>query len=149
GLYEAFFASLPARDLRMRFFSSMRRVPPSMIATLTQIDYARAMAFVALDPADGRMLGAVRLSTDADGERAEYGVAVRSDLAGKGLGTALMRRIIRHGREIGLAEIWGDVLAENAGMLHVAGRLGFEAAPSEEGVVQVALRMDSPAAEAA
>ncbi|MEM9782769.1 MAG: bifunctional acetate--CoA ligase family protein/GNAT family N-acetyltransferase [Pseudomonadota bacterium] len=144
-LYEAFFAAVAPADLRLRFFSTMRRVPREMIATLTQIDYARAMAFVALDPADGRIMGTCRLVIDADGESGEYGIQIRSDLKGQGLGRALMERLIRHGRDAGLAEIWGDVLSENDGMLALARKLGFGRESEMDGVVHMRLALSGAA----
>ncbi|MEO1776568.1 MAG: bifunctional acetate--CoA ligase family protein/GNAT family N-acetyltransferase [Pseudomonadota bacterium] len=143
GLFEEFFASADPRDLRMRFFSTMRTVPPAMIASLTQIDYARAIAFMAIDPTDGRMMGIGRLAIDANMERAEYAIMVRSDLQGLGLGYALMNRLIDYGHETGLSEIWGDILSENAGMLRMVQKLGFTLHPDrEEGIVHVSLLLN-------
>ncbi|MEL6481335.1 MAG: GNAT family N-acetyltransferase, partial [Pseudomonadota bacterium] len=64
----------------------------------------------------------------------------RSDLKGRGLGRALMERLIEHGRAEGIARIWGEVLSENEGMLGLAASLGFEreSVPGE-GVVHVEL----------
>jgi hypothetical protein len=45
--HRAFIESLSPGDLRLRFFSSRRDLPRSEIARLTQIDYAREMAFIA------------------------------------------------------------------------------------------------------
>ena len=66
------------------------------IARLTQLDYARAMAFVALDPKTGEMMGAVRLHSDSLYENGEYAILLQSDLKGKGLGWALMQLLIRY-----------------------------------------------------
>ncbi|MEO0821911.1 MAG: bifunctional acetate--CoA ligase family protein/GNAT family N-acetyltransferase [Pseudomonadota bacterium] len=139
-IYRDFFARIDTEDMRLRFFTPMRQVPERLIATLTQIDYARAMAFLAFDPEDDALMGVARLAADADGETAEYGILVRSDLKGRGVGRALMNRLIAHGRAVGLREIWGEVLAENTGMLHMAEGLGFRSAPNfEEGLVHVTL----------
>ncbi|MEO1274980.1 MAG: GNAT family N-acetyltransferase, partial [Pseudomonadota bacterium] len=145
--FAEFFARATPEDLRLRFFSRMKEVPPAMVARLTQIDYARAIAFVAFEPAAegepddaGEMLGVGRLALEASGERAEFSVMVRSDLKGRGLGRALMERLIEHGRAEGIARIWGEVLSENEGMLGLAASLGFEreSVPGE-GVVHVEL----------
>ncbi len=40
-----------AEDMRMRFFASFRAPSPALVARLTQIDYAREMALVAVEPA--------------------------------------------------------------------------------------------------
>ena len=48
-------------DLRLRFFDSIKEFSHQFIAKLTQLDYARAMAFVAIDEASSEMLGVVWL----------------------------------------------------------------------------------------
>ena len=47
--------------------------------TLTQTRIRLAMAFIALEPETGAMLGAVRLHGDAAHTTGEYAIAVRSD----------------------------------------------------------------------
>jgi acetyltransferase len=44
------------QDLRLRFFDSIRELSPSFIARLTHIDYANAMAFVAIDEGSAETL---------------------------------------------------------------------------------------------
>jgi acetyltransferase len=86
------------------------------------------MAFLALDAdADGaeRAAGLVRLSADPDNARAEFAILVRSDVKGRGLGLALMRRMIEHGRAKSVRRIWGHVASGNARMLALADDLGF------------------------
>jgi acetyltransferase len=125
-LYPDFFARLSAQDMRYRFFGMMGRPSHEQIARFTQIDYARAMAFVAL-PAEGdeELLGVSRLATDPDGLEAEFAVIVRSDLHGRGLGGALMRRLIDYARAEGIETLYGDVLDQNRGMLAMCRALGF------------------------
>ena len=77
-------------DLRLRFFAPVKEFSHAFIARLTQIDYARAMAFIAIDEATGEMLGVVRLHANADYDRGEYAILLRSDLKGRGLGWLLM-----------------------------------------------------------
>jgi acetyltransferase len=75
------------------------------------------MAFIAIEESSGKMLGVVRLHADADYERGEYAILVRSDLKGRGLGYLLMQMIIKYARAEGLKTIEGQVLAENTTML--------------------------------
>src|SRR5262249_62038184 len=83
-LYRPFFAAVTPQDLRLRFFAPMKEFGHRFVARLTQIDYARAMAFVAIEESSGELLGVVRLHADANYERGEYAVLVRSDLKGRG-----------------------------------------------------------------
>ena len=114
--------------MRQRFFAPIKEFTHAFIARLTQIDYARSMVLVALDPDSGEMLGAVRLHADPDNENAEYAIFVRSDQQGRGLGLSLMKLIIDYGRRQGTKRIYGQVLVENVRMLALARDLGFELA---------------------
>ena len=49
------------------------------------------------------MAGIVRYAADPDREAAEFGVLVRSDPKGKGLGRILMQHLIEYARSEGLA----------------------------------------------
>jgi acetyltransferase len=84
-LYRAFFEHVTDEDLRLRFFARVKELGHALVARFTQIDYARAMAFIAIEPPTDRMLGVVRLHANADYQSGEYAVLVRSDLKGRGL----------------------------------------------------------------
>jgi len=127
-LYAPFLAAVTQQDLRLRFFAPVKEFGHRFIARFTQIDYARAMAFIAIEESSGIMLGVVRLHADANYERGEYAVLVRSDLKGRGLGYLLMQMIIDYARAEGLKTIEGQVLAENTAMLAMCRELGFEIA---------------------
>jgi acetyltransferase len=118
-----------SHDLRLRFFGPMKEFSHEFVARLTQLDYARAMAFVALDEATGEIVGVVRIHSDSIYETGEYAILLRSDLKGRGLGWTLMQLIIEYARAEGLKTIWGDVLAENTVMLEMCRSLGFEVKP--------------------
>jgi acetyltransferase len=121
-----FLRHVTSHDLRLRFFAAMKEFSHEFIARLTQLDYARAMAFVAFDEATGEMVGVVRIHSDSIYESGEYAILLRSDLKGRGLGWALMQLIIEYARSEGLKAISGDVLAENTIMLDMCRDLGFE-----------------------
>lgn len=127
--HRAFLQRLDPEDIRLRVFYSRRHIEPSELARLTQIDHEREFAFVATRALPGggeETLGTARATTDPDNEAAEFGVIVRSDLKGTGLGTRLMDKLIRCLREHGTRRLVGSVLRENTGMLELARRLGFQ-----------------------
>jgi acetyltransferase len=95
------------------------------LARLTQIDYAREMAFVAISEVADQLVGVVRLVLDPDLLHGEFGILVRSDLQGKGLGWQLMKHLIRYAEHEGVRKITGIVLAENSNMIEMAKKLGF------------------------
>jgi acetyltransferase len=125
-LYGPFFAGVTAQDLRMRFFAPVKEFTHPFIARLTQIDYARAMAFVAIEESSGALLGVVRMHANANYDTGEFAILVRSDLKGHGLGWVLMQLIIEYARTEGLRTIEGQVLRENATMLAMCRELGFQ-----------------------
>jgi acetyltransferase len=123
---------LSPADVRFRFFSALKRLPQTLAARLTQIDYDREMAFVALAPSDqgseirrGDILGVSRLSADPDNERAEFAVTIRSDFKGRGLGWALMQQLIAYARARGIGWLHGAVLRDNELMIKLCRDLGF------------------------
>jgi acetyltransferase len=142
-LYGPFLTAVSREDLRLRFFAPVKEFSHTFIARFTQIDYARAMAFLAIKEATGEMLGVVRLHADAAYERGEYAVLVRSDLKTHGLGWLLMQTIIEYARAEGISTIEGQVLRENTTMLKMCRELGFEIAsdPDEADVQVVRLRL--------
>jgi acetyltransferase len=142
-LYGPFFAAVTPEDLRLRFFAPVKEFGHTFIARFTQIDYARAMAFIATEESSGKMLGVVRVHADANYERGEFAILIRSDLKGRGLGYLLMQLIIEYARSEGLTAIEGQVLSENAAMLTMCRELGFEVRPDlqdpEASIVKLAL----------
>ena len=144
---QAGFAKLTPEEIRLRFAVPKKALTHVDAARFTQIDYDREMALVLTDPGipgQTELYGVVRISTDADNERAEYAIIVRKAMAGRGLGSLLMNRIIDYARSRGTKEIYGYVLAENHTMLDICERLGFDRKPGHEdpGVVYVSLRLD-------
>ena len=124
-MFREFFTHVTDEDLRLRFFQSVRHFSHEFIARLTQLDYARSIALVAIHPQTHEMLGAVRLHADANYEKGEYGILVRSDLKGHGIGWKLMQIMIEYARWLGLKVIEGQVLRENRTMLAMCESLGF------------------------
>lgn len=144
GLYRDFFRNVSENDLRLRFFAPVKEFSHTFVARLTQIDYARAMAFVVVDEGVGHMLGAVRIHADVNHETGEYAILVRSDLKGKGLGWLLMQTMIEYARAEGLRMIEGQVLRDNSTMLKMCAELGFkvEPEPDDPGLCHVSLDLE-------
>ncbi len=138
SLYPDFLAKVSPDDIRLRFLAPRRSFPDEMLIRLTQLDYEREMAFVALTD-EGQLAGIGRLSSDPDQDWAEFGLLVRTDLQGQGLGWALLERLIEYGKVDGLKRIEGFVLRENTRMLAMCREIGFtlKAHPDEPGVTVV------------
>ena len=126
--HRAFVEHLQPQDLRLRFFSSRRELPRSELARLTQIDYAREMAFIAvrsLPDSTAQTLGVVRAVIDPDNVDAEFAIIVSSDLKGQGLGHLLLRKMIDFLSRRGTQRMVAYVLRENKGMRELARSQGF------------------------
>jgi len=127
-LLQDLFVLMSPEDQRLRFFAPMHELSHALAARLSQIDYDREMALIALK--DGVPLGVARYAADPDRLRAEYAVAVRSDWKGRGVGYVLMTRLVDVARQAGIGELFGDVLHENRPMLDMCRTLGFTVMPN-------------------
>ncbi len=145
GLYGRFLRSITTADLRLRFFTPKAEFSDAFIARFTQIDYAREMAFIAIDPESGEMLGGSRLIAGPDYTSGEYAAMVRSDLKGHGIGWALMQQLIEYAKAEGLQQIYGSVLHENTQMLAMCRELGFAVRTDPDDIMlyQVTLALGS------
>ncbi len=145
-MYRAFLAEITPEDLYTRFFAGIHELPEPEIMHFTHIDYDREMAFVAVGRTDAgaeEILGVARTCADADIVTAEFAVLVRSDFKGRGLGSLLMRKLIRYCRTRGIKRLWGNVLSENAAMLHLSKSLGFRVRSIDCGVEEIELDLQT------
>ncbi|MEX2480752.1 MAG: bifunctional acetate--CoA ligase family protein/GNAT family N-acetyltransferase [Gammaproteobacteria bacterium] len=142
------FKRLTPDEVRFRFFAPLKLLDHLLAARFSQIDYDRQMALVLTPPGIPGQVdihAVVRLIEDPDRDRAEFAIVVEHDLAGHGLGTRLMNRIIDYAKSRGIREIWGDILTDNRRMLGLCRELGFrEHTHGEEpGVVRATLSLES------
>ena len=148
-ILAAFQAKLSPEDIRFRFLAPRKEFSHKTNARFTQIDYARAMAFIALSVDQTEIWGVARLAADPDYLSAEYAVIVRSDLKGQGLGWTLMHHLIRYAESEGLRDLHGDVLAANERMLRMCRELGFEIEADPEDLALRKVRLKLPLARMA
>ena len=144
--HREFLGRITPDDIQYRFFNARREFAHTELARFTQIDYDREMAFIATAPNDAGMpetLGVVRAIADPNNAAAEFAILVRSDLKGRGLGRALMKKIIRYCRDRGTGQLVGEVLAGNPAMLKLSTALGFTAhrPPGMSGATRVCLAL--------
>jgi acetyltransferase len=144
-LLRIFLEKVTPEDLRLRFFAPIKDFSHPFLARLTQLDYARAIAFAALDDASGELLGIVRLHADSNYQKGEFAVLVRSDLKGRGLGWQLMELMMRYAQSEGLKCIEGQILRENSTMIQMCRELGFEIGhdPDDESIRLATLQLES------
>ncbi|MBI5922515.1 MAG: bifunctional acetate--CoA ligase family protein/GNAT family N-acetyltransferase [Betaproteobacteria bacterium] len=125
----AFANRLSERSYYMRFFSAGRGLSPVMLARLTQVDYDRELALIALaqdDEGAESIIGVARYSADPDAESCEFAVTIDDQWNGRGVASLLMRRLMQVARNSGYSCMTGSVLPENFSMLKLASHLGFQ-----------------------
>jgi acetyltransferase len=137
-LTQTFVQSLSEESRYFRFMDAVRELSPVMLARLTQIDYTREMALLALAEQDGRdvELGVARYAISPDGESCEFALVVGDAWQKQGIGHKLMAVLMDVARERGVRTMEGEVLESNRAMLKLAKALGFsiESHPEDERV---------------
>ncbi|MEV0838794.1 GNAT family protein [Actinocatenispora sera] len=88
---------------------------------------ADAARFSVVELASDELAGSALLwGIDPHNRRAHLGMSLRPGYRGRGLGTDVVRVLCRYGFEtLGLQRLQVETLADNAGMLHAAERVGF------------------------
>lgn len=138
-LERAFIKRLSPESRRLRFLGQVSDGDDRLIREMTQIDFARDMAFIALVHRDGdkHEIGVSRYGLSADGMSCECAVTVDEAWRNKGLGTLLMRHLIDHARKRGIRSMVSIDSAGNEPMRELADHLGFTRSPDPGSPSQV------------
>lgn len=132
GLTRDFVAGLSLETRYRRFQMGVGELPPRLLRQFTEIDYAGHLALLAgvvdeagceAQVADARYV--IEPGSPAiDGLEADFALVVADGWQRAGLGSDLVRRMVRAARARGLARLHGEVLATNAPMLTLLRGLG-------------------------
>lgn len=144
-LLKAFILKVTKEDLYYRYFSEINEFTHEDLANMTQIDYDREMAFVAVrsENEESEIIGVTRTVSDPDNIDAEFSVLVRSDLKGLGLGRRLLDKMIDYAAEHGLQRLTGITMPNNRGMITLAKKLGFDVdIQIQDGIVNLSLVLE-------
>ena len=140
GLLD-FFKGMSAESRRRRFLSPKPKLTANDLRFLTEVDQHDHVAMVAVDP-DGKIVAVGRYSAWAGQPgRADIAFAVVDALHGRGLGTALGRRLVGHARAAGMHTLTGSTLNENRPARALLATLGFRPLRSSHGVVEYELEL--------
>jgi len=134
ALVKKFVHDLSEESKYFRFMNSVQELTEDMLARLTQLDYSREMALIAVVEEAGVEveIGVARYAINPDGDTCEFALVVADNVAGKGLGQKLMVQLMEAARSKGLSTIEGEVLNNNHRMLKLMTRLGFSIKSSED-----------------
>lgn len=135
-LLEA-FRRLSDESRQRRFLTPATDLSEEDLHYLTEVDHRRHEAMVAIDPADGRLVGAARY-VQLPGERAtaEVAVAVVDEWHRRGVATALLEALGARARENDVERFRAYVSSDNAVVLQALERAGAVRAASERGELE-------------
>ncbi len=127
ALEREFIERLSTVSRGYRFLGQIK-VTDDMIRRLTDIDYDRDMAFVALRHESGQKIeiGVSRFCIGDDGASCECAGVVSDEWQGRGLGHLLMRHLIEVARQRGIKRMYSIDAVGNKEMRKLAADLGFE-----------------------
>ena len=132
-LLVKFHGTLSEQSVYHRYFSVLKLSQRTAHERLTRIcfnDYDREIALVIehkeSPTAEPEVLAIGRLSKLHGANEAEFAILVSDAWQGLGLGTELLKRLVKVGKAEGLSRIVGHILLENHVMSHVCGKVGFK-----------------------
>ncbi|HVJ13053.1 MAG TPA: GNAT family N-acetyltransferase, partial [Burkholderiales bacterium] len=135
GREQRFFERLSERSRYQRFMNYLKELPPQMLARFTQLDYDRELALIALSQDELAAVG--RYAPNPDGRSAEFALTVADEWQGKGIGQALLERLVGAARAAGYEALVGNILEANREMLELAAHLGFAESARDGSAVTV------------
>jgi acetyltransferase len=138
---QEFVRGLSAETKYFRFMDAVQELSHTMLVRLTQIDYEREMALLAVAEEEGRdvEMGVARYAANPDGVSCEFALVVDDKLQHQGIGHKLMDVLMDVARTKGLEIMEGEVLKSNTRMLNLCSSLGFriESHPADDSIKYV------------
>jgi|SRR5687768_10486776 len=130
-LEQEFVRGLSDEARYYRFRDILRELTPAMLKHLTEIDYQRHMALIAVTRAGDREIeiGVGRYVAFPDGESCEFAIVISDGWQAQGIATALIQQLMEAARAYGLKQMTGEVTSSNHKMLSFVTKLGFKAQP--------------------
>jgi len=143
AIERAFIERLSPQSVEFRFLGQVKP-GNDMLRRLTDIDYSREMAFVALhhEAGEKREIGVSRFIVDEDGTNCECAVAVADEWQDRGLGNLLMRHLIEVARYRGIKRMYTIESAANHQMRELAQRFGFSCQSDHDSPAEVTYSLD-------
>ena len=139
ALEQDFVQHLSPDSRYRRFMSTLKELPPGKLRYLTEIDYVKHLALVAIIEQDGVQteIGVARYVANPDGVSCEFAIALDDAWQGSGLAGILMLTLLDAARARGMQRMEAFILASNDKMIKFAKQLGFSVHrdPDDPGMV--------------
>jgi GNAT superfamily N-acetyltransferase len=142
GAVRALHARCSAESLRRRYPGG----PPSEARLRRVLEPPGGLTLLAVDAADGAAVAVATLL--AEGDLGEVAVLVADGRQRRGVGTALLRRLVAYARRTGFVALAAHAGADNAAVLRTLRRLGAREPTRDGAMLTVTLPVDRrPAGE--
>lgn len=89
------------------------------------------------ETASRAIFGVGRLSRTDDSQAADFAILIKDTVQGRGIGSALIRRLMLLAQACGFKRLTGEVLVANHEMIYVCRHFGFSVKFLQDGLVQV------------
>lgn len=121
-----FIAELSPSSRYQRFMHAMREPGDALIARLSNVDFHRTMALVAVTGSGDaeRIIAMAQYAADDD-TACEFAIVVADDWQCRGVGTTLAPVLFDYAAREGFQIIYGNVLTDNQRMIELARWLGL------------------------
>lgn len=124
---DIFRKKMSAKSMYDRFLGYIPKNTDKLVKQLTDIDYSREMAIVAVlqDGNPKEIVAVSRIVSDNEG-KAEFAIIVADEWHGKGLGKIMTDYMIKIAADMEFEAIYAFVFSENEAMLNILRKRGFE-----------------------
>ena len=147
---SAFVEALSPQTRHNRLLGGAVKITREYLEQLTTIDYARdiALAAVVMGEDSETLIGVARYVMDRSAgptpaeSACEFAIVLADAWQGRGIGRHLMLKLIDIARKRGLAQMHGEILSTNHGMLGLAKKLGFRVTRHSEDATVMRATLD-------
>jgi GNAT superfamily N-acetyltransferase len=132
GELRAGFSRLSAESVYRRFHAHLEGLSDEACRYLTHVDYKDHLALVVLEAEGGRGVAVARYYRPEGSDLAEAAVVVTDEWQGRGVGPALLDRLVAAARERGILGFEAFVQPDNRKLLNVLMESGYRMQSEEQ-----------------
>jgi RimJ/RimL family protein N-acetyltransferase len=138
----AAFARLSFASRRSRFLAPKKRLTPTELHALVELDHVEREALAAIDPSRDRIVAVARYAAHPGaGDTADVAVTTAEDRRGEGLASDLLARLIERARINGLRALTATIEGTNGPCRRLLARHGFRRTDAACGLVELRLEL--------